>query len=110
MAADGILTVTFRLVGLRHETRGGYHCYLTDLPPEACSPPEMSVSYRIHGAIELLFGALESRDWHDDCQVDFPVGGHWALRVSTVGKIILTCCRSIHCRAHRESKDEFADL
>jgi len=53
-------TATFRLVGLRNEATGEYHCYLTNLPAKRFSPTEVASLYWARWEIELLFRELKS--------------------------------------------------
>lgn len=53
-------SATFRLVGLRNDATGEYHCYLTNLPAKAFSPSQVAALYRARWEIELLFRELKS--------------------------------------------------
>ena len=54
-------TRTFRLVGLRNEETEEYHLYLTNLPVEDYSAPDIAQLYRARWEVELLFKELKSR-------------------------------------------------
>lgn len=50
----------FRLIGLRNDATGEYHCYLTNLPNEPFSPSQVAALYRARWEIEILFRELKS--------------------------------------------------
>jgi len=54
-------TRTFRLVGVLNEEDGEYHLYLTNLPVDDYSAPDIAQLYRARWEIELLFKELKSR-------------------------------------------------
>lgn len=49
-----------RIVGLRDDVHGGYHWYVTNLPPDVIPAQEIGKLYRARWAIELLFRELKS--------------------------------------------------
>jgi putative transposase len=51
--------VRFRLVGVQDRKTGGYHLYLTDIPPEALCPADIAKTYRARWEIETLFKELK---------------------------------------------------
>lgn len=54
------MTKTFRLVGLRNESTGKYHLYITNVPREQLSPGDIGRVYAAHWEVELLFKELKS--------------------------------------------------
>jgi len=53
-------TTTFRLVGVRDDTKGEYHLYITNLPVETFDAETVARLYRARWTIELLFKSLKS--------------------------------------------------
>ena len=53
-------TRTFRLVAVRNDETGLYHCYLTNIPPERLSAEEISETYALRWQVELLFKAMST--------------------------------------------------
>ena len=49
-----------RLVGLRDDVHGGYHWYVTNLPPDLVPAEEIGKLYSARCAIELLFREMKS--------------------------------------------------
>ena len=54
------VTKTFRLVGLRNESTGKYHLYITNVPREQLSPGDIGRVYAARWEVELLFKELKS--------------------------------------------------
>ena len=55
---QAIRTRTFRLVAVRNDETGLYHCYLTNIPPERLSAEEIRETYALSWQVELLFKAM----------------------------------------------------
>ena len=51
---------TFRLVGVRNDETGVYHCYLTNIPPEDLPASSVSDTYALRWQVEILFKAMKS--------------------------------------------------
>lgn len=54
------VTKKFRLVGLRNETTGKYHLYITNVPRERLSSDDVARVYAARWEVELLFKELKS--------------------------------------------------
>jgi len=52
--------LTVRVVGLRDDKHGGYHWYITNLPPETAPAEEIGKLYSSRWSIELLFREMKS--------------------------------------------------
>ena len=53
-------TGTARLVALRDEESGRYHCYLTNVPAERLAAEDISQTYALRWQVEILFKAMKS--------------------------------------------------
>ncbi len=53
-------TRTFRLVAVRNDDTGGYHCYLTNIPADRLPANEVRNTYALRWQVELLFKAMSS--------------------------------------------------
>lgn len=51
---------TARLVAVRNSESGGYHCYLTNVPPERLTAEDISETYALRWQVEILFKAMKS--------------------------------------------------
>ena len=51
---------TFRLVAVRNDETGGYHCYLTNIPAEDLPANAVSDTYAFRWQVEILFKAMKS--------------------------------------------------
>jgi len=49
-----------RIVGLRDDLRGGYHWYVTNLPPDLVAAEDLGKLYSARWSIELLFREMKS--------------------------------------------------
>src|SRR5271157_820704 len=56
-------TRLLRVVGLRDETSGDYHLYMTNIEPERLPPQDVQTTYALRWQIELLFKELK-RHYH----------------------------------------------
>jgi putative transposase len=53
-------TGTARLIAVRDEVSGRYHCYLTNVPAERLAAEDISQTYALRWQVELLFKAMKS--------------------------------------------------
>jgi IS4 transposase len=53
-------TKTFRLVAVRNDETGAYHCYLTNVPADRLPAEQVTATYALRWQVELLFKALSS--------------------------------------------------
>ncbi len=53
-------TRTFRLVAVRNDETGSYHCYLTNVPPERLAAEEVTQTYALRWQVELLFKSMST--------------------------------------------------
>ena len=49
----------FRLVAVLNPATGGYHCYLTNIPPEDLPAEDVTKTYSLRWQVELLFKAMK---------------------------------------------------
>jgi putative transposase len=54
-------TRTFRLVAVRNDQTGEYHCYLTNLSADDLPPADIRDTYALRWQVELLFKAMKSQ-------------------------------------------------
>jgi hypothetical protein len=59
-------TARFRLVGIRNETTGDYHLYVTNVPASKIKAKSIAAIYRARWSVELLFKSLKSDFWLED--------------------------------------------
>jgi IS4 transposase len=52
---------TFRLVGIRHPSRGAYHLYITNIPFHLLSARQIKAVYSARWLVELLFDQLKTQ-------------------------------------------------
>ena len=53
-------TRTFRLVAVRNDESGEYHCYITNIPADRLPANEVRYTYALRWQVELLFKAMSS--------------------------------------------------
>ena len=53
-------TGTARLVAVRDQESGRYHCYLTNVPPERLAAEDILQTYALRWQVEILFKAMKS--------------------------------------------------
>ena len=53
-------TRTFRLVAVRNDDAGKYHCYITNIPADRLPASEVRSTYALRWQVELLFKAMSS--------------------------------------------------
>ena len=58
--AQGSKTRTFRLVAVRNDATGAYHCYITNIPTDRLSASDVRSTYALRWQVELLFKAMSS--------------------------------------------------
>jgi len=51
---------TFRLVAVRNEETGRYHCYFTNVPADRLAAEEIRTTYALRWQVELLFKAMKT--------------------------------------------------
>jgi putative transposase len=49
----------FRLVAVHNDETGEYHCYFTNVPPEALSAEDITRTYALRWQVELFFKAMK---------------------------------------------------
>lgn len=79
----------FRIVGVRNEETGDYHCYVTSLPPEEFSPQEIADIYSLRWVIELLFKLLKSFCHLDHVDTKDPDALRTHIYASLIASIVL---------------------
>lgn len=53
-------TRTFRLVAVRNEETGDYHCYITNVPADRLAAEDISSTYALRWQVEILFKAMKT--------------------------------------------------
>jgi len=82
----------FRLIAVLNPATGGYHCYLTNIPPEDLAAEDVTRTYALRWQVEILFkamkhhGHLHQLPSRKKCVVECLI---WASVLATVASQIL---------------------
>jgi IS4 transposase len=82
----------FRLIALRDPERGGYHCYLTNVPAEDLPAEDVRRTYSLRWQVELLFKAMKHHGHLDQLPSRQPAVVEclvWASVLATLASQIL---------------------
>jgi putative transposase len=99
-------SATFRLVGLRNDATGEYHCYLTNLPAETFDPAQVAALYRARWEIELLFRELKSTYGLDELPSSKPAVVEVLLLASVLTLIVSRVLLGLFREIAAEREDE----
>lgn len=85
-------TRPLRLIAIRNDVTGNYHCYLTNVPPERLAAEDVTKTYALRWQVELFFKAMKQHGHLDHlpttkrCVVECLV---WASVLSVVTSQVL---------------------